>query len=34
ETGKTPFNDKEKRALKIIVAEVKPDITIDELFYS
>ncbi|HEL2650871.1 transcriptional regulator [Streptococcus suis] len=34
ETGKTPFNDKEKRALKTIVAEVKPDITIDELFYS
>lgn len=34
ETGKTPFNDKEKKAIKTIVAEVKPDITIDELFYS
>ena len=34
ETGKTPFNDKEKKTIKTIVAEVKPDITIDELFYS
>ncbi|CYU95620.1 helix-turn-helix transcriptional regulator [Streptococcus suis] len=34
ETGKTPFNDKEKKVIKTIVAEVKPDITIDELFYS
>lgn len=34
ETGKTPFNDKEKKAIKTIVAEVEPDITIDELFYS
>ena len=34
ETGKTQFNDKEKKALKTIVAEVKSDITIDELFYS
>ncbi|WP_449451517.1 helix-turn-helix transcriptional regulator [Streptococcus suis] len=34
ETGKTPFNDKEKRAIKSMVAEIKPDITIDELFYS
>lgn len=34
ETGKTPFNDKEKRAIKTLVTEIKPDITIDELFYS
>lgn len=34
ETGKTPFNDKEKKAIKTIVAEVEPGITIDELFYS
>ena len=34
ETGKTPFNDKEKKKIKSIVTEVKPDITIDELFYS
>lgn len=34
ETGKTAFNDKEKRAIKNLVTEVKPDITIDELFYS
>ena len=30
ELKKTPFNDKEKS----MVAEIKPDITIDELFYS
>ncbi|HEM4136610.1 TPA: transcriptional regulator [Streptococcus suis] len=34
ETGKTPFNDKEKKAIKTIVSEVEPGITIDELFYS
>lgn len=34
ETGKTPFNDKEKKAIKSFVKEIKPDITIDELFYS
>ncbi|MGG9992427.1 helix-turn-helix transcriptional regulator [Streptococcus suis] len=34
ETGKTPFNDKEKKAFKIIVSEVEPGITIDELFFS
>lgn len=34
ETGKTPFNDKEKRVIKSMVAEVEPDITIDKLFYS
>ncbi|WP_449461353.1 helix-turn-helix transcriptional regulator [Streptococcus suis] len=34
ETGKTPFNDKEKKAIKTIVAEVEPGVTIDELFYS
>ena len=33
ETGKTAFNDKEKLAIKSLVAEIKPDITIDELFY-
>ncbi|MDN2948386.1 helix-turn-helix transcriptional regulator [Streptococcus suis] len=33
ETGKTPFKDKEKKVIKTIVAEVKPDITIDELFF-
>lgn len=34
ETGKTPFNDKERLKIKSMVSEVKPDITIDELFYS
>ena len=34
ETGKTTFNDKEKKKIKSIVTDVKPDITIDELFYS
>lgn len=34
ELGKTPFNDKERLAIKSMVAEIKPDITIDELFYS
>lgn len=34
ETGKNAFNDRERLAIKSIVAEVKPDITIDELFYS
>lgn len=34
ELGKTPFNDKERLAIKSIVAEIKSDITIDELFYS
>lgn len=34
ETKKTPFNDKERLAIKSMVAEIKPDITIDELFYS
>ncbi|HEM4672011.1 TPA: transcriptional regulator [Streptococcus suis] len=33
ETGKTPFKDKEKKAIKTIVAEVEPGITIDELFF-
>ncbi|MBF0818603.1 helix-turn-helix transcriptional regulator [Streptococcus acidominimus] len=33
ETGKTPFNDKEKRLVKSMVAEIEPDITIDKLFY-
>ena len=34
ELGKTSFNDKERLAIKSMVAEIKPDITIDELFYS
>ena len=34
ETKKTPFNDKERLAIKSLVAEIKPDITIDELFYN
>ncbi len=34
ELGKTPFNDKERLAIKSMVAEIKPDITIDEIFYS
>lgn len=34
ETKKTAFNDKERLAIKSMVAEIKPDITIDELFYS
>lgn len=33
ETGKTAFSDREKLAIKAMVAEVKSDITIDELFY-
>ena len=33
ETGKTAFSDRQKLAIKTMVAEVKSDITIDELFY-
>ena len=33
ETKKTSFNDKERLMIKAMVAEIKPDITIDELFY-
>lgn len=33
ETKKTPFNDKERLAIKSMVSVIKPDITIDELFY-
>ena len=33
ETGKTTFSDKERLKIKSMVAEIKPDITIDELFY-
>ncbi|CAD0135637.1 helix-turn-helix domain-containing protein [Streptococcus thermophilus] len=33
ETGKTAFSDREKLAIKSLVAEIKSDITIDELFY-
>jgi len=31
ELGKTTFNDIERLAIKSMVAEIKPDITIDEL---
>ena len=34
EFGKTPFNDKERLLIKSMVTKIKPDITIDELFYS
>ncbi|HFI0327342.1 TPA: helix-turn-helix transcriptional regulator [Streptococcus suis] len=34
ETGKTPFNDHERLIIRDLVREIKPDITIDELFYS
>ena len=34
ETGKNAFNDRERLAIKNMVAEIKSDITIDELFYS
>lgn len=34
ELGKTTFNDKERLSIKSMVAEIEPDITIDELFYS
>lgn len=34
ETNKTAFNDKERLAIKSMVWEIKPDITIDELFYN
>jgi transcriptional regulator len=34
ETKKTAFNDKERLAIKSMVSEVEPNITIDELFYS
>ena len=33
ELKKTPFKDKERLAIKSLVSEIKPDITIDELFY-
>ncbi|WP_049509645.1 helix-turn-helix transcriptional regulator [Streptococcus pseudopneumoniae] len=34
ELGKTSFNDRERLVIKSMVTEIKPDITIDELFYS
>lgn len=34
ELAETLFNDKERLAIKLMVGEIKPDITIDELFYS
>ena len=33
ETGKNAFNDRERLAIRDMVKKVKPDITIDELFY-
>lgn len=33
ETGKTAFSDREKLAIKTMISEIKPDVTIDELFY-
>lgn len=33
ETGKNAFNDRERLAIRDMVKQVKPDITIDELFY-
>lgn len=34
ELAKTAFYDKERLAIKSMVAKIKPDITIDELFYN
>lgn len=34
ELAETLFNDKERLAIKLMVGEIEPDITIDELFYS
>lgn len=34
ETGKTAFTDDERVAIRDMVRDIKPDITIDELFYS
>lgn len=34
ETGKNAFNDRERFKIRDMVREIKPDITIDELFYS
>lgn len=34
ETGKNSFNDRERFAIRDMVRDIKPDITIDELFYS
>ncbi|HEM6303527.1 TPA: transcriptional regulator [Streptococcus suis] len=34
ETGKTSFTDRERLIIREQVREIKPDITIDELFYS
>ncbi|HFI0237745.1 TPA: helix-turn-helix transcriptional regulator [Streptococcus suis] len=34
ETGKTSFTDRERLIIRDLVREIKPDITIDELFYS
>lgn len=33
ERGRTSFTDKEKIKIRELVKEVKPDITIDELFF-
>lgn len=34
ELGKSPFKDRERLKIRELVREIKPDITIDELFYS
>ncbi|HFU4001218.1 TPA: helix-turn-helix transcriptional regulator [Streptococcus suis] len=34
ETGKTSFTDRERLIIRDLVREIKPGITIDELFYS
>lgn len=34
ELGKSPFKDHERLIIRELVREIKPDITIDELFYS
>ncbi|MGV3174873.1 helix-turn-helix transcriptional regulator [Aerococcus suis] len=33
ESGKTPFNDREKIIFKQLVQEIMPDITIDQIFF-
>lgn len=34
ELGKSQFKDRERLIIRDLVREIKPDITIDELFYS
>lgn len=33
ESGKVPFTDKEKIVIKELVSRIKPDVTIDSLFF-